>query len=58
MLSLFRNHFFDKKHDFCISICGNDHTYKVEVLHYRHATRNYVITVYDTTNFYIEIVIG
>ena len=55
MLSLFRNYFSDKNHDFCISICGNYHTYKVEVLHYRHAIRNDILTMNDIIKFHIEI---
>ena len=54
MLSLFRNYFSDKKHDFCLSIYGDYHTYKVEVLHYRHAIRNDVITMYDIIKFHTD----
>ena len=56
MLSIFRNYFSDKTHGLCLSICGNYHIYKVEVLHYCHTIRNDVITMYDIINFYIEIV--
>ena len=56
MLSLFRNYFSDKYHDFCLSICGNYHTYKVEVLHYRHVIRNYAITMHDIIKFHIQII--
>ena len=56
MLTLFRNYFSDKNHDFYLSVCGNYHTYKVEVLHYRHAIRTDVITMYDIISFYIDIV--
>ena len=37
-------------------MCGNYHTLKVEVLHYHHAVRTDVITMYDIIKFYIEIV--
>ena len=56
MLSLFSNYFSDKNHDFYPSLCGNYHTYKVEVLHYRHAVCTDDITMYDIIKFYIEIV--
>ena len=56
ILSQFRNYLSDKKYDFCLSICGNYHTYKVEVLHYRHAKRNDVITMYDIIKFHTEII--
>ena len=53
---IIRNDFSDKNHDFCISACSNYHTYKVEVLHYRHAIHIVVITMYDIIKFYIDIV--
>ena len=56
ILSLFRNYPSDNNNDFCLSICGNYHTYKVEVIHYRHAKRNDVITLYDIINFHTEII--
>ena len=37
-------------------MCGNYHTYIVEVLHYRHTLRTDAITMYDIIKFYIEIV--
>ena len=58
MLSLFRNYFSDLKKDLCLSMCGNYHTYKVEVPHYHHAVHTDVITMYDIIKFYIEIVYG
>ena len=45
-----------EENDFCLSICGNYHTYKVEVLHNRHAQLNDVITLYDIINFHSEII--
>ena len=56
MLSSFRNYFSDKNNDFCLSICGNYHTYKVEVLHYRHVKRNDVITMYEIVKFHTNII--
>ena len=56
MFSLFRNYSSDKNHDFYIYMCGNYHTYKVEVIHYRHVVRTDVINMHDITKSYIEIV--
>ena len=55
ILSSFGNYISDKKNDLCLSICGNYHTYNVEVLHYRHAKCNDVITLYEIINFYTNI---
>ena len=48
--------FLIKNHDFCLSICGDYHTHKFEVIHNRHAKRNDVITMYDIIKFHIEII--
>ena len=58
MLSLFKNYFSDKNHYLCLSMCGNYHNYKVEVIHYRHTILTDVITMYDIIKFYIEIFYG
>ena len=56
MFSLFSNYFSDRNSDIFSKMCGNYHTYIIEVIHYHHVVCTDVIIMYDIVNFYIEIV--